>query len=71
MGFPGETEETLDRTYRFLAATPPDLLEQASFDLKRLDEIAVDVRAHDALALLRSAVDRSPLPARVRGGHSP
>ncbi|MGC1272888.1 MAG: hypothetical protein WBC44_04215, partial [Planctomycetaceae bacterium] len=32
-----------------LAATPADLLEQASLDPARLDEIAVDLRAHDAL----------------------
>lgn len=32
-----------------LAATPRDLLDQASFDPERMDELALDVRAHDAL----------------------
>src|SRR5690606_13098017 len=32
-----------------LVATPRDLLEQTYFEPQRLDELALDVRAHDAL----------------------
>ncbi len=34
VGFPGETEETLERTYRFLAATPPDFYFLATFSTR-------------------------------------
>jgi anaerobic magnesium-protoporphyrin IX monomethyl ester cyclase len=34
VGFPGETEETLDRTYRFLAETPPDFYFLATFSTR-------------------------------------
>lgn len=34
VGFPGETEETLDRTYRFLATTPPDFYFLATFSTR-------------------------------------
>lgn len=34
VGFPGETAETLDRTYRFLAGTPPDFYFLATFSTR-------------------------------------
>jgi len=34
VGFPGETEESLERTYRFLAATPPDFYFLATFSTR-------------------------------------
>jgi radical SAM superfamily enzyme YgiQ (UPF0313 family) len=34
VGFPGETRATLDRTYRFLAATPPDFYFLATFSTR-------------------------------------
>jgi hypothetical protein len=34
VGFPGETRETLDRTYDFLAATPPDFYFLATFSTR-------------------------------------
>ena len=34
VGFPGETRETLERTYRFLAATPPDFYFLATFSTR-------------------------------------
>lgn len=34
VGFPGETRESLDRTYEFLAATPPDFYFLATFSTR-------------------------------------
>jgi radical SAM superfamily enzyme YgiQ (UPF0313 family) len=34
VGFPGETPETLDRTYRFLAGSPPDFYFLATFSTR-------------------------------------
>lgn len=34
VGFPGETEETLDRTYRFLESAPPDFYFLATFSTR-------------------------------------
>jgi anaerobic magnesium-protoporphyrin IX monomethyl ester cyclase len=34
VGFPGETAETLDRTYQFLAGTPPDFYFLATFSTR-------------------------------------
>jgi radical SAM superfamily enzyme YgiQ (UPF0313 family) len=34
VGFPGETAESLERTYRFLAATPPDFYFLATFSTR-------------------------------------
>ena len=34
MGYPGETEETLERTYRFLRAHPPDFFFLATFSTR-------------------------------------
>lgn len=34
VGFPGETPESLERTYRFLAATPPDFYFLATFSTR-------------------------------------
>jgi anaerobic magnesium-protoporphyrin IX monomethyl ester cyclase len=34
VGFPGETSETLERTYRFLEATPPDFYFLATFSTR-------------------------------------
>jgi hypothetical protein len=34
VGFPGETLETLDRTYRFLAESPPDFYFLATFSTR-------------------------------------
>lgn len=45
----GPYREIIAATLEHLEATPADLLEESSFDLARLDELAVDVRAHDAL----------------------
>lgn len=45
----GPYHDIIAATLEHLTATPKDLLDQASLDPERLDEIAVDVRAHDAL----------------------
>lgn len=45
----GPYQQLIEHALAHIAATPRDLLEQASFDPARLDELALDVRAHDAL----------------------
>lgn len=43
----GPYHELIARTLDFLKRTPEDLLTEAWFNLDHLDELAVDVRAHD------------------------
>jgi radical SAM superfamily enzyme YgiQ (UPF0313 family) len=56
VGFPGETAESLERTYRFLAATPPDFYFLATFSTR----VA-------GVPLLRPE-NRERFGLRVRGG---
>jgi hypothetical protein len=43
----GKYRALLERTLQFFRETPDDILRDAHFDLSRLDELAMDVRAHD------------------------
>ncbi len=43
----GPYQELITRTMELMQAVPANLLQNAFFDLRRLDEIACDVRAHD------------------------
>ncbi len=43
----GPWRELIAATLNFLRRTPQDLLDEACFDLDHLDELAVDIRAHD------------------------
>lgn len=43
----GPYRELIERTIAFLGATPESILHSAYFDFRQLDELAVDVRAHD------------------------
>ncbi|MBA3314756.1 MAG: hypothetical protein M3552_00115 [Planctomycetota bacterium] len=45
----GPYHDLIRATLEHIVATPPDLLEETSFDPQRLDELALDVRAHDAM----------------------
>lgn len=45
----GKYRELIARTLQFLKETPPDLLSESHFELAQLDELALDVRAHDHL----------------------
>ncbi len=45
----GPYHDLMRATFEHLAATPADLLEETSFDPARLEELALDVRAHDAM----------------------
>ena len=44
---PGPWQLLIERTLAILSATPPDMLATAYFDIERLDELALDVRAYD------------------------
>jgi hypothetical protein len=43
----GKYESLIQRTINFFRETPSDILNDAYFDLSHLDELALDVRAHD------------------------
>jgi hypothetical protein len=43
----GLYQALIDRTIQFFREAPADLLRDAYFDLDRMDELALDVRAHD------------------------
>jgi hypothetical protein len=43
----GPYEELIAGTIRFLEETPREILADSYFDLQRLEELAVDIRAHD------------------------
>ena len=43
----GKYHDLIEQTITFLEDAPSDLLEQSHFRLRMLDELAVDVRAHD------------------------
>ncbi|MBT6155663.1 MAG: hypothetical protein HOK71_16755 [Planctomycetaceae bacterium] len=43
----GKYRALLERTLEFFRETPDDILREAHFDLSRMDELAMDVRAHD------------------------
>jgi len=43
----GKYQALLERTIRFFQETPDDVLSASYFDLSCLDELAIDVRAHD------------------------
>ncbi|MBW3540386.1 MAG: hypothetical protein KY476_08955 [Planctomycetes bacterium] len=43
----GRYHDLIVRTIEFFRETPPEILREAHFDLDRLHELAVDVRAHD------------------------
>ncbi len=43
----GQYQELITRTMELMQAVPANLSQDAFFDLRRLDEIACDVRAHD------------------------
>lgn len=43
----GKYRALLERTIRFFQETPEDILRESHFDLARMDELALDVRAHD------------------------
>ncbi len=45
----GRYQELIERTIRFFEETPLDIQHQAYFDWTRMEELAVDVRAHDHL----------------------
>src|SRR5581483_6017299 len=45
----GPYHEVVTRAIELLRSTPEDLLAEAHFSLDRLDELALDVRAHDHL----------------------
>lgn len=45
----GPYRELIDHTLAFLKEAPADLLEEAHFRLAQMDELAIDVRAHDHL----------------------
>jgi hypothetical protein len=45
----GPYHELMRATFEHIAATPADLLAETSFDPALLDELALDVRAHDAM----------------------
>jgi hypothetical protein len=43
----GPYHELIERTITFLLETPAEILRESHFDLDQLEELAVDVRAHD------------------------
>jgi hypothetical protein len=43
----GSYFELIERTIALLRETPPEILAEAHFDLSQVDELALDVRAHD------------------------
>ena len=43
----GPYHELIERTIAFLRETPAEILRESHFDLDQLEELAVDVRAHD------------------------
>ena len=43
----GPYHDLIERTIEFLRETPAEILRDSHFDLERLEELAVDVRAHD------------------------
>lgn len=43
----GPYQELIEQTIRFLRETPVEVMREAHFDLDRIDELAVDIRAHD------------------------
>lgn len=43
----GPYQQLISRTLELFQAVPANLLQNAHFDINRMDEIAVDVRAHD------------------------
>ncbi len=43
----GKYQELIRRTLEFIEATPPEILQSAHFDLSRLEELSLDMRAHD------------------------
>jgi hypothetical protein len=43
----GPYHDLVERTIAFLRETPAEILRDSHFDLERLEELAVDVRAHD------------------------
>lgn len=45
----GPYQDIVSRALELLRSTPEDLLNEAYFSLERLDELALDVRAHDHL----------------------
>ena len=45
----GAYHELISRTMQFLQETPDDLFEESHFRQSQLDELAIDVRAHDHL----------------------
>lgn len=45
----GRYQALIERTIQFFQETPPDIQHQSHFDLNRMKELAVDVRAHDHL----------------------
>ncbi len=45
----GVYQKLIEQTIKTLQTTPDDLLHQAHFRLERMDEIAIDLRAHDHL----------------------
>jgi len=45
----GPYHDLMRATFEHVSSTPADLLEETSFDPARLDELALDVRAHDAM----------------------
>jgi len=45
----GKFHDLIECTLQLLRESPPDVLQEAYLDLDRLDELAIDVRAHDHL----------------------
>lgn len=45
----GNYQRLIEQTIKTLETTPEDLLHQAHFNLEKMDEIAIDLRAHDHL----------------------
>ena len=43
----GPYHDLVERTIAFLRETPAEILRDSHFDLERLEELAIDVRAHD------------------------
>ncbi|MCH8243147.1 MAG: hypothetical protein IH897_11145, partial [Planctomycetes bacterium] len=43
----GKYQALIERTIQFFRDTPADILREAHFDLSHLDELALDLRAHD------------------------
>lgn len=62
VGFPGETESTLDTTFRFLAATPPDFYFLATFSTRVAGVPVLDAANRQRFGLRTDANPRTVAP---------